>query len=167
MRLSINDINNNLNNLDENYRIIDSISSSMLLNYTKDVDVIMDQLKKIIDNPQYPLTDEELERAILKLSSILYFLNNAYEQAGIRFDLAELERDASFREHYSISKGTVQERQNYANSSIEKENISCLVYKRVYTGIKNRINAGTEMLSSLKKILSKRMNDTNYLGKGE
>lgn len=167
MKILIKDLENNLRNIDENYELIEVTSVNILNKYIVDIDTLMSQLKEIVKDNQYPLTDDELEKAILKLSSALYFLNGVYEQAGIKFDLAELEKDSAFRNYYSLSKGTVQERQNYANNSIEKENIVCLIYKKVYTSLKNRINSGTEMLSSLKKILSKRMNDTNYLGRGE
>lgn len=111
------------------------------------------------------LSDTQLEHFILELSNMLYFMGDKLEDMGVKDDLAKLSAKEAYNDAYlgSISlsdkKPTVAELTAKAEDTSRYETIMSNIYSRAYREIKFKIDSAYEMLASLRKVLSKRMQD--------
>jgi len=144
------------NNSQELQDTIDSIIEP----YTKELDEYVDWVKSIITDYKKPPTNAELDDFILNLSVFIYSASGMQEQLGIRDDIAK----AVYKEMYhsardSIDKGTVADKNSLAELATQEESIVSMLYKRAYGIVKAKVEAAQEILSSIKKIISRRMTE--------
>lgn len=126
--------------------------------YTEDLDKYVDFVKSIITNYDNPPTEQELDDFIMNLSVFIYYASGMQEQVGIRDDIAK----ALYKEMYhsardSIEKGTVADKDSLAELASQQELLTSMIYKRAYSITKAKVAAAQEILSSVKKIISRRM----------
>ena len=142
-----------------------SVSDSIVSSYTTDLDKLMQTLYK--DTVLSDISDDGIERYIFELGNILYFLGDRLEKMGIRDDVSKIAAKEVYNNSYTSAlisgegkvKRTVAELTAIAEEDAKYDNIMNSIYSRAYKQIKYKIDAGYEMLSSLKKILSKRMQE--------
>lgn len=140
------------------------ISDDLVKAYTEDLDNLMQKINEdtVLKEP----TDRELEQYVLELSNMLYFVGSRLESMGIRDDLSKLAAKQVYNNTYletgntvSGKKPTVAELSAIAEDSSRYETIMNNIYSRAYRQIKYKSDAAYEMLSSLRKIISKRMQE--------
>lgn len=141
-----------------------NICDKLVTTYTKSLDELMSDLQE--DCIQNDASDEVIEKYILEISNMLYFIGNKMETMGIKDDLSKLAAKEVFNEAYLDapvdSKGkkpTVAEITANAENASKYETVMNNIYSRAYRLIKFKVDAAYEMLASLRKILSKRMQD--------
>lgn len=161
-------MNTILSQVDEDSKYFTSITDSVMRGYTNDLDVLMGQIKADISN----LSIDQIETYVLELSNMLYFIGEKLEFVGIKEDISK----AAYKEVYNKAylendieviasdsgkktKPTKDANIAVAEEKSKYESVINSIYDRVYKLIKFKVDAGYELLSSLKKVLSRRMQE--------
>lgn len=154
--------------VEDNVSYYIEISDRIIKSYTEDFDNLMSDLKRdIIQNEP---TDLLLEKYVLELNNMLYFLGDKMENVGIKDDLSKMAAKEVYNNTYLKSREKDSERKNkttvaeltaLAEDASKYENILNSIYSRVYTQIKLKINAGYDMVNTLRKIITRRMQDAS------
>lgn len=141
------------------------ISDNLVKGYTENLDNLMIRIQAVaIDNEA---SDDQLEKYVLELSNVLYFVGEKLESMGIRDDLSKLSAKQVYNNSYleNVSKpidgkkATVAELTANAEEDSRYETIMNNIYARAYRQIKYKVDAAYEMLASLRKVISKRMQE--------
>jgi hypothetical protein len=166
-----------LNETEENVKYFTNISESVMVAYATDLDNIMKNIYVDIiskEDVEYSC----LERYYLELTNLLYFMGDKLEEVGIKDDLSKAAAKEVYNKAYldnqikdveKKNKTTVAENQAVADESSKYETVVNSIYSRVYKQLKYKIDAGYEMVNTLKKIITKRINDDtmqNFTPKG-
>ena len=112
-------------------------------------------------------SDEILEKYVLELSNLLYFLGTRLETVGIKDDITKMSAKEVYNNTYTDNldvapggkKPTVAELNVMSENASRYETVVNSIYSRVYRQIKFKIDGAYEMLASLRKIVSKRMQE--------
>lgn len=166
--VDISEMNEVFNVTEENSRYYTDIADKLLSYYTADFDSLMTDLKvDIIDNDP---TDMLLEKYLLELNNLLYFLGSKLENVGIKDDLSKLAAKEVFNDAYLSSREKDSERKNkttvaeltaIAEDASKYQTVLNSIYSRVYKQIKFKMDAGYDMVNSIRKIITKRMQDSS------
>lgn len=146
--------------VEEHSRIIDDIVYDIISPYCKDLDKYVDFIKECLKDGENPPTTDELDDFCLNLSTYIYFAGGMCEQLGIRDDIAK----AVYKEMYhtaraSQDKGTVADKDSLAELASQEEYIVSASYNRAYKTLKSKVENAQELLSSVKKVLSRRIQE--------
>ena len=139
---------------------IQEIVEGIIKPYCKDLDNYVDFIKSILADGENPPTSQELDDFCMNLSVYIYYASGMQEQLGIKDDIAR----AIYKEMYhssrdSIDKGTVADKDSLAELASQQEYLVSVCYKRAYNIIKAKVSAAQEMLASVKKVISRRMQE--------
>lgn len=154
------EIENICNKVDLNSAQIEEIVNGIIEPYCKDLDKYVDFIKDILADGEHPATAQELDDFCMNLSVYIYYASGMQEQLGIKDDIAK----AVYKEMYhsardSIDKGTVADKDSLAELASQQEYLTSVCYKRAYSIVKAKVSAAQEILSSVKKIISRRMSE--------
>jgi hypothetical protein len=159
-----------LKSTDNNSEYFTSVTNEVINSYSQDLDHIMNSIRDIIQNSSN-IEIDVIEQYILLLSNTLYFIGEKLEVVGIKSDVSKaarqeiynrayLENDIEkFDENGKRSKPTKDANIAVAEEKSKYESVVNNIYERTYKVIKFKIDAGYEMLSSLKKIINRRMQE--------
>ena len=156
--------------VENNSKVIQDISNSLVESYCKPLDVEMDVIRlELKDNNA--LSDDTLENHILDLANILYFTGSAQEDLGIKEDICKSIRQEVYSFYRNEANGTVADKTALAELACQEETMTLAIYSRAYKKVKLRMDAGYEMLNSLKKIMNKRiaemeLSNSRYISHG-
>lgn len=152
--------------VEQNVEYYIEISDKIVNSYTSDFDLLMKDLKRdIIENDP---SDLLLEKYVLELNNMLYFLSDKLESVGIKDDLSEMAAKEVFNTRYLESREKDSERKNkttvaeltaIAEDASKYETILNSIYSRVYKKIKLKMDAGYDMVNTIRKIITRRMQD--------
>ena len=145
------------NKVDVNSKLIDEIVNRLVLKYCNELDTYMHKIKIILQDEINPPKDLELENFVLSLPVLLYFTSEAQESLGIKEDMSKAIKSEVYNVAYKEASGTVADKTTKAEQESSNEIITYIIYQRAYKKIKLRMEAGYEMLSSVKKVMSKRI----------
>lgn len=158
-------LNSLIDEVESNNEIFSSISDRIIYAYTSDLDSLMKDFR--VDVVENDPSDAVLEKYALELSNMLYFMGQRLEGVGIKEDLSkiiakEVYNNAYLQEGSKVSpkKPTVAELTATAEGASQYELILSNLYSRAYKQIKFKIDAGYEVLGTVKKIISKRIQDS-------
>ena len=144
--------------VEEHSKTIDTIVEGIILPYCKDLDNYVSFIKDCLKDGENPPTSDELDDFCLNLSTYIYFAGGMCEQLGIRDDISK----AVYKEMYhtaraSQDKGTIADKDSLAELASQEEYIVSASYTRAYKTMKAKVENAQELLSSCKKVLSRRM----------
>ncbi len=151
---------------EDNVQYFTDISDNLVKSYTSDMDSLMSDL--YTDCIQNDASDKVLEKYLLELNNMLYFLGSKLETIGIKEDLSKLASKESYNNAYlrnrlkdaeQRNKTTVAELTALAEDASKYETVLNSLYSRVYKQLKFKMDAGYDMVNSLRKIITKRMQD--------
>lgn len=146
--------------IEEKSKVIDTIVEGIIQPYCKDLDNYVNFIKECLKDGENPPTTDELDDFCLNLSTYIYFAGGMTEQLGIRDDIAK----AVYKEMYhtaraSQDKGTVADKDSLAELASQEEYIISSSYTRAYKTMKAKVENAQELLSSVKKVLSRRIQE--------
>lgn len=149
-----------LNSIEIDARTLQDKIEDIISTYSKELDDYVLFVKGIVSDDENPPTDAELDDFTLRLSTLIYFTNVGAEQMGIRDDLSK----AAYKEAYNIArsmidKGTVADKNMQAEIDATAEHVVNIVYSKSYKILKAKVEAAQELLSSVKKVISRRMSE--------
>ena len=140
--------------------VIDKIVDDIIRPYCKDLDKYILFIKDCLKDGENPPTTDELDDFCLNLSTYIYFAGGMCEQLGIRDDIAK----AVYKEMYhtkrsELSSGTVADKDSLAELASQAESVTSFTYARAYKTMKAKVENAQELLSSVKKVLSHRIQE--------
>ena len=147
-----------------------TIIDNVVKEYSKDLDVVMDNVYKNVILDNYPAITT-IEKYFLELSNCLYWMCEKVEKLGV-FDSVSKSRaqetyNTKYLEHQSSNVGkpgtkkpTVAE--STANAEMESLYDKTVndIYSKSYKILKNKISAAETMVTTLSKILSHRIQES-------
>lgn len=139
---------------------LNSLINDIIEPYCKELDDYVDFIKDILHGGNVPATMQELEDICINLPVFLYYASGMQEQLGIKDDIAK----AVYSEVYnnkrnSQEKGTVSDKDSVAELESQYEKLVSICYKRAYTIVKSKVSSAQELLSSVKKVITRRMSE--------
>lgn len=165
--IDINKVNDLLNDTHSNVETFESVSNNVVSQYTQSLDSVMQNLYRdviMIDNAPTEL----LEKYFLELTSTLYFCGEKLEHLGVYDDMSKSAMKEVYNEAYlnnqmqsvgTKNKTTVAENQAVAEGAAIYHTAVNSIYSRSYKIFKYKIDAGYEMVKTLSKIISRRMQE--------
>lgn len=149
-----------LDKVEQNSAELDKIIKEIIEIYSGELDEYMTFVIGIVRNDEQPPTDAELDDFALRLSSLIYFTSVGAEQMGIRDDLSH----SIYKEAYNAARalqktGTVADKNTQAEIDATAERIVHIVYSKAYKILKAKVDSAQEVLSTVKKIISRRMSE--------
>lgn len=153
-----------LTRVDNNSLNVDELVNGVVAKFCKPLDDLMNKIKTIVEDDRNPPTDAELDQMTLKLPACLYFVGEAQEALGIREDVAKAIKMDVYNKVRDKVGGTVADKDTKAELASQQEYIVYCVYSRAYKKVKNRMEAGYEMLNSVKKVINRRMSEAQLAG---
>ena len=145
--------------VEDNSELMDKIVNEIVEPYVKDLDKYVSFIKDCLKDGENPPSDTELEDFCMNLSVYIYFAGGMGEQLGIRDDIAK----AVYKEVYNSSRdshtGTINDKNSKAELEAQQEQLVSICYSRAYKIVKAKVENGQELLSSCKKVLSRRMQE--------
>lgn len=159
-----------MNRVDELSSIVLDISNQLVSSYCSDLDNYMHIIDdRLIKDSSLSISDSDIEEYILNLASILYFTGSAQEDLGVKEDVCKSIRAEVYNKVRENSTGTVADKDAAATLASQTESVTLSIYSRAYKKVKLRMDAGYEMLNSLKKIMNRRiaeaeLSNSRYIG---
>ena len=139
---------------------INEIVNSIIQPYCKDLDNYVGFIKDVLKDGENPPTAQELDDFCMNLSVYIYYASGMQEQLGIKDDIAR----AVYNEMYhntrnNLDKGTISAKDSIAQLESQQEYLTSVCYKRAYSIMKAKVSAAQEILSSIKKIITRRIQE--------
>ena len=174
MAINLDSIYTNLDAIEESSNIILNISNNILKSYTQHLDDLMQDLYSKVANPSTNISDTDLERYYLELTNLVYFMGEKLETVGVKDDISRAAAKEMYNKSYldtakspaavignsgKATKLTVSEITAIAESAAINEQVINMIFSRVYKQIKFKVDAAFEMIGTLRKIISKRMQE--------
>ena len=154
--------------VEDNAKVIDNLVSEIITPYVKDLDAYVDFVRSCLKDGEHPLTDSELEDISNNMATYIYYASGMCEQLGVRDDISKaLYREAYNNARLDLDKGTVDDKNTIAESKSQQEQLVNICYSRAYRTLKAKVDAAQELLSSVKKVLTKRISDAQLTRMGE
>lgn len=146
--------------VDEDSEQINEIVNSIIQPYCKDLDKYVDFIRGILNDGENPPTTQELDDFCMNLSVYIYYASGMQEQLGIKDDIAK----AVYNEMYhntrnNLDKGTISDKDSIAQLESQQEALTSVCYKRAYSIMKAKVSSAQEILSSIKKIITRRISE--------
>lgn len=121
--------------------------------------ILLDINRELNEKNITDITDSEIEYYILKLSSELYYVGEIQEILGLKEDMCKQLRQRIYNDNIQGYTGTVADKTAHATNKCKDEDLALAIYSRAYRKFKNKIDAGYEMLNSLKKVMTRRISE--------
>lgn len=167
--IDTNKVNELLTEVDNNVEYFLNITDKIVYSYTNDLDMLMQSIQTLI-NSDIEIDSTQLDKYVLSLSNMLYFVSYKSERVGIKADISKSIRQEIYNKAYlnnqlkdsdKKNKTTIAENVAVAEEQSKYESVIQSIYDRVYKILKLKVDAGYELLSSLKKIISRRMQEAD------
>lgn len=133
---------------------LQEISDKICSEFTNHLDKLMQTNYQLIR--QDKMDDKAIERNFLELTNLLYFIGDKLESLGIELTVASARNQEIFNDIFQKAQGTIADKKAEAEQGSKYEYFLKAVYESVYKRIKMKMDAGYEMVSSLKRVIMKR-----------
>ena len=150
--------NSIMNKVDNTSNMIKEISDNLVENCCAELDTIMNELHNLLGSSE-ELSTDTIQNYILYLANTLYFVGSAQEDLGIKEDTCKAIRKEVYSRAREDATGTVADKTTKAELISQQETVVLSIYSRAYKKVKIRMDAGYEMLNSLKKVMNKRITE--------
>ena len=157
--MKISEIQEKLEEIQENGYNLQQISYGIIKNYISELDDITQYISSLFKGVDNVETDV-LSKLSVRLSSCLYSVSVYLEYAGLQEDYARLVRKEKYQTELTRAVGRVVNKQGIAVLNSIKETLVQNIAESCYKQIKGRLDYGTELLQSIKKILTLRISSS-------
>lgn len=159
-----------INNITDKVSTLDVILDDIINKYASQLDLLMEDIQKnIIDIDTVPIST--IENYFVSLSTEVYFMCSTVEKLGLFDSLSKAKAQETYNTKYleyqhindgiaGAKKPTVAEISARAETDSLYDSTMSDLYTRAYRTIKNKISAAETMISTLSKILSHRMQES-------
>ena len=153
--------------INNNSKMINDLTNKLVADYCKQLDKYVKYIQEVLNDTKHPATAEELDDMVMQLPVLLYFCGEAQENLGIKTDVAKAVKQEKYNEIYNEVKGTIADKTAKSELAAQSETVTHIIYDRAYKIVKEKMTAAYELLSSIKKVISRRMNESSLAGMDE
>lgn len=150
-------IKSSLETADNNYKIISKFVDDIVNKCCGELDEKLKEFKAVITDKNRYVTDEELDYMIMELPCLIYFASDMQESIGLNGDLNDRARKDLYNRIYVATIGRVADKECAAEIGTHREAITSAIISTAYKKVKNRIDAAFDLISSMKKVISRRI----------
>lgn len=173
--MEIKDTKEYINDLTYKVSMLDDILINVINEYSGNLDTIMLEIKNnLLEIDTVPIST--IEKYFTALSSEVYFMCANVEKLGLFDSLSKAKAQETYNMRYleyqhkndgvvGSKKPTVAEITAQAETASLYDSTMSDVYAKAYKTIKNKISAAETMISTLSKILSHRMQESQLTTK--
>ncbi len=166
-------LNESLEKTNTDAVIVNDMLSKIVKDYSTELDSIMEEIQsQIISDPCPAIVT--IEKYFIKLSGCLYSMCEKSERLGIYDSISKSRAQDTYNtkylEHQSSNIGSPgAKKPTVAESSAVAESASLYdqtvndIYSKAYKILKNKVSAAETMVSTLSKILSHRIQESNLV----
>ncbi len=152
-------IHNIIGRVEDNSAKVEKIVDELIQPYCDKLDILIGKFRDCLMDKENPVTEWELDDVCLKLPSYLYFMGEAQEKFGIKEDISKSVKMELYNQIHQRTRGTIADKQAASEAGTIEEDIVYRAYQRAYKRIKQKLEAAYELLSSIKKVISRRMGE--------
>lgn len=168
--MEITNVEEYVNEINDKVAILDNLFQGIVDEYSASLDKLMLEINtNIIDIDLVPI--KTIENYFVKLSTEVYFMASRVESLGLIDSMSKAKAQETYNSKYleyqhsndgiqGAKKPTVAEISARAETDSLYDSTLSGVYNRAYKTIKNKISAAETMISTLSKILSHRMQES-------
>ena len=143
-------------------KMVNDASDKIVLMYSEGLDKTIKEIDELfscgeIDN----IPSQRLENYCIKIPSFLYYMASGMEEIGTKLDILSQEKKDVYNRCYLDEEGTATERKSKAELETSDYALTCMVYKRAYSCLKEKTDAAEKLYDALKKILTKRISEND------
>ena len=138
---------------------VEKVVNELVDQYCSQLDELIYKFRQCLNDKDNPVTDEELDEICLKLPTYLYFIGETQEKFGIKEDIAKSVKMEIYNEIHRRTPGTIADKQAASEAGTLEEDIVYKAFQRSYKRIKQKLEASYEVLSSIKKVMQRRMEE--------
>lgn len=143
-----------------NSKSVEDIVNDIIKPYSEDLDKYVLFIKDCLADGENPPTSAELDDFCMNLSTYIYFAGGMVEQLGIRDDISKaLYKEMYHKSRSDLSGGTVADKDSLAELASQQEQLVNVCYNRAWKIMKSKVENAQELLSSCKKVLSRRISE--------
>ena len=124
--------------------------------HTKEMDSFVESVHEDL-RQDVSYTDEQLSEKILKLNVILYDVIGPNFAVDIRQEISGMKQKSEYAFARKTAEGTVADKDNQAFLATQDISVLNLIYKEANKLMKSKVDRASELLLSLKKILTFRI----------
>lgn len=158
-----------LNETEDNVKYFEETLNDVVVAYSSHLDQLMRNIYMDIISQDAPSLDV-IEKYFLELTNAIYFMGDKLENLGVKDDMSKAQYKEIYNNAYlnnqikdsdKKNKTTVAENQAVAESAAIYESTVNAIYNRAYKIVKYKIDAASEMVKSLSKIITKRLSESS------
>lgn len=155
-----------MNDTDSNVEYFNKVATETAIKYTEPLDKLMRKIYSNVVNKD--ATDAQLEKYYLELTNTVYFMGDKLEQLNINGDMAKASEKEVYNNAYLANqvkdsekknKTTVAENQAVAEQESQYEAVVSSIYDHAYKMVKFKVDAAKDMINTLRKVISRRMQE--------
>lgn len=152
----------------DNVQYFNASVDALVREYCTDLDRLMGDIKQKLQGDIQDITDFDLERYYMNLSSTIYSMCENQEQMGVFADMSKAAQKEVFNGAYldnqvkdtdKKNKTTVAELTAIGEEASKYETVVSNIYQHAYQMIKLKIDAAKAMAQTIHKIISRRMQE--------
>ena len=153
-----------VNAVDEEMKYFTEIGAPIIEYYSSDLDALMERIGQFLSSSKAEdLNVNELQRYFMELTSVLYLTTTNVEKVGLLMDLSNMSYKEAFNTsllNYSAedAKHTVAKLNALSETASISNSVVSFIYTRTYKILKAKIDSANEMIRTLSKIISFKMN---------
>lgn len=149
---------------EEYFGIMDTVVES----YSGELDTYVSMLTERLENVD-SLTANELSNHALELAALIYRVGSHVEKTGVLEDISKLLKQETYNNAYmsaqqnaeeTKTKLTVAQLTAMAEEGSKYQSTMNSIYSRIYKQLKFKLDSAMEILSTIKKVISQRMQET-------
>lgn len=146
--------------IEANSLLMDEIVQQIIEPYCMDLDNYVMFIRDVLRDGNNPPTNDELDDFCMNLSTLIYFASSMCERLGIRDDISRaIYKEIYHQKRSEISTGTVADKNSLAELQSQNEQLTSICFSRAYKQMKAKVESAQELLSSCKKVLTRRMSE--------
>lgn len=142
--------------IDKNSKLINELTNKLVNDYCKPLNEYVAFIKSVLEDNQNPPSALELDDFVMNLPVLLYFAGEAQENLGIKTDVANSIRQEKYNEIFATIKGTIADKTSASELQTQSEIITHIIYSRAYKTVKLKLEYASELLQSIKKVITRR-----------
>lgn len=148
-----------VNEIDRHSEAITKLVAQISKPATRELDVIMDRIYKVIKDGDAPLPI--LEDNLLRLTATIYNTTVNVEQIGVQSDMSKAVYTDVYQNAIRNASGTIQEKAANADIAAQYSALAMDIRTRAYKIGKAKLDAAENMMNALRKVITSRVAEKN------
>ena len=144
-------------------KTVREIVDSIIKRYKDEIDGLILDIENIVDNEfskDSRISDEDLQRYVLKLPAVMYRFGELVENAGLEAEIADVLAEYELNNALVTVEGRdASERKAKAKNIVLPDEMVRVIKEQVYRELKGKLERATAVFKGLRAVMDKRIAD--------